>query len=399
MDPLTLRVALASVATTLLVLSYAGVYRRTRSRYSAWWSLSLVASASSTALYLCNGTPLQVVANPTANGIAVLGVSFTWAAARSLRGRPAPWWMLAVGPVIAWVLGVADDPAHDIWTGGAANLGGMAVMFTMTTAEARRVLADRAALDAPLPGDRAIRLLTATSGALAAIYWLRLVLFVTVGPDARLFVTLVGTVPATLALIVALVVVTFTMTELAEVERTHQLRLQATLDPLTGLLNRAEFESRAVARLARTRTRHAVVFADLDHFKAINDTHGHETGDRALAAFADACRQVLRRDDVVGRMGGEEFVILMATDDPADARTSVERLRGAYAGLVARIGVPEATVSYGIAVVAESDDLAQALRRADAAMYRAKRAGRDRAVLDGAGAGDDAASGGALPLT
>jgi len=386
LDPLSLRVALSAVSATLLVLAYVSVFRRTRSRYSAWWLVSLVATGASSAMYALNGTAAQALANPLANGVAVAGAACTWAAARSLRRRPAPW--MPGGLAVAAVLAVAflDAPATDVWTGGEALLLGMSLMFTLAAREMRRVQHDhriRGGRDAAPDGDRAVTALGVGVTGLAGFYWVRTTLFVAVGPEDPLFEVAVGGASTTLALIVAMVVVTFTMTELSQVERVRELEIRATHDALTGLWNREEFMARAQRELDSRSTRHAVVIADLDHFKAINDEHGHAAGDRALEAFATAVRRTLGPRDLAGRLGGEEFALLLATGDPGIARARAEALSAEYAVLTAGDTCPAPTVSYGIAVAAETDDLPQALRRADAAMYRAKRAGRDRAVVDG----------------
>jgi diguanylate cyclase (GGDEF)-like protein len=382
-DPLTLRVALAAVAVSLLLLSYAGVHRRIRSQYSMWWCLSLVAAAASTVLYLLNGTSAQVIANPAANVVGVLGTACTWGAARALRGRPLGAWPLVVPATGVLLASMAEGPSTNVWAGGWALLAGMALLFAVSARELWQLRAEHRAMGESPWGTRAITMLAVTVTGLGLLYGFRFAMYVVLGPDHAAFQTYAGTVPTTMALIVALVIVTFTMTDLSAVERTHHLRMRATRDSLTGLLNRGEFEARATARLASSGARHAIVFADLDHFKAINDTHGHAAGDAALATFASACQQTLTGDEIVGRMGGEEFALLLPTAEPEEARARVERVSEAYARLAKAASIPSTTVSYGIAIVAETDDLAQALRRADAAMYRAKRAGRDQAVVDG----------------
>lgn len=383
MDPLTLRVALAAVAVSLLLLSYAGVHRRTRSRYSMWWCLSLVATAAATMLYLFNGTDAQLIANPLGNAVGTVSAACTWGAARALGGRTLGVWPLVVPAAGVFLASIADRPATNIWAGGWATLLAMVLLFAATGRDLWKLRGEHRDMGESPLGTRAITMLAMTVSGLTVFYAFRFAMYMAFGPTHETFQTFAGSVPTTLALIVALVIVTFTMTDLSAVERTHHLRMRATRDSLTGLLNRGEFEARATERLTTSRERHAIVFADLDHFKAINDTHGHAAGDAALATFASACQQTLTGDEIVGRMGGEEFALLLPTAEPEEARARVERVSEAYARLAKAASIPSTTVSYGIAIVAETDDLAQALRRADAAMYRAKRAGRDRAVVDG----------------
>ena len=111
-----------------------------------------------------------------------------------------------------------------------------------------------------------------------------------------------------------MVVASFTMAELSYEQQTQDLRARATVDGLTGLLNRTAFLDLAedeLRRLNRASTTASLILADLDHFKAINDEYGHSAGDTALQAFADACMSTVRSTDLVGRYGGEEFIILL----------------------------------------------------------------------------------------
>ena len=111
---------------------------------------------------------------------------------------------------------------------------------------------------------------------------------------------------------------------------------------------------------------------DLDHFKALNDTQGHAAGDAVLRACALAWQQRLRADDVVARIGGEEFALLLPTCDLVAARRLVDRLRAAVPG--------DVTASAGITVLGRDEDLGAALARADRALYAAKRSGRNRVI-------------------
>ena len=161
-------------------------------------------------------------------------------------------------------------------------------------------------------------------------------------------------------------------------------QLQAETDALTGLLNRRSFEARATAILREGRGC-AVVLADLDHFKRLNDTAGHEAGDRALKLFANVLRATLRSTDLIGRHGGEEFALLLPVCDGECAVESVERVQKGLSLSVERANVPAFTVSAGVALApAHGEDLQVLLRKADEALYEAKRTGRDRVVVSGA---------------
>jgi diguanylate cyclase (GGDEF)-like protein len=121
--------------------------------------------------------------------------------------------------------------------------------------------------------------------------------------------------------------------------------------------------------------------ADLDHFKELNDTYGHETGDRALRLFAQVLTGSVRSQDVVGRHGGEEFVIALAGCAALSAGDILEGLRTRLDAAIIVAGLPAFTVSIGLVEADPLEELPSLMARADAAMFRAKRDGRDRVVI------------------
>jgi diguanylate cyclase (GGDEF)-like protein len=163
----------------------------------------------------------------------------------------------------------------------------------------------------------------------------------------------------------------------------------ALVDPLTGLANRRAFLSDAEALIAARASRSeplAVLLADLDRFKTINDRFGHAIGDQVLKVFAGAVRRSIRVDDLVGRLGGEEFAVLLPGGREDGAVDLAERIRRAFAEGAAEINghAVKGTVSIGIAAVRiGTHDLGGLLNRADSALYQAKEAGRDRVVAFG----------------
>ena len=164
----------------------------------------------------------------------------------------------------------------------------------------------------------------------------------------------------------------------------------ANTDVLTGLANRRCFFENLAQEFNRSRryTRLlTVVVLDLDHFKQINDRHGHASGDIVLKVVAELFLQAMRSTDVVGRIGGEEFAIFMPESGVIEAAEVSERLRGMVASAVIRTagGEPlQVTVSMGVACMrAEDTNFEDVLERADAALYKAKREGRNRVCLDG----------------
>jgi diguanylate cyclase (GGDEF)-like protein len=162
------------------------------------------------------------------------------------------------------------------------------------------------------------------------------------------------------------------------------LRFQATHDPLTGLWNRAmvlDQLHRELARLARQAGPLAVALADLDHFKRVNDTHGHAAGDAVLRQAAERMRGALRGCDSLGRYGGEEFLVVLPGCDLAAAERAAERLRAAIAAEPMSAGKVLLPVSVSIGVAAcdpDARDPTCLIDAADEALYRAKALGRNR---------------------
>jgi two-component system, cell cycle response regulator len=167
-----------------------------------------------------------------------------------------------------------------------------------------------------------------------------------------------------------------------------ELRLLATTDPLTGLANRRHLIDRAereLLRLQRFGNPFTLMTLDVDHFKRINDAYGHAAGDRALCSLAATCIGLVREMDMVGRMGGEEFTIVLPETCGDEAMAVAERIRLGIADLRFDADPPDSefgfTVSLGVAECRWDDvRIEQPLARADQALYEAKAAGRNRVV-------------------
>lgn len=167
----------------------------------------------------------------------------------------------------------------------------------------------------------------------------------------------------------------------------EELRLErlSLVDPLTGLYNRRSFETALEKEMARWRRREAPVallMLDLDHFKLVNDTWGHQAGDRVLQTLARLLSSTVRIEDLPARVGGEEFAVIMPEVTGDEAYQAAERLRLAVGGHLFDIGVEsiEVRVSIGVACTEMQNvsDGATLVRLADEALYRAKQRGRDR---------------------
>ena len=167
----------------------------------------------------------------------------------------------------------------------------------------------------------------------------------------------------------------------------QQLKAAARTDAKTGLLNAVTWQREADAEIVRALRQNepvALLLADVDHFKKVNDTHGHLAGDDVLRGLASELRQQVRETDIVGRFGGEEFVILLSKTTPEEALRIAERLRRGVGVVQVLAGdtAVSVTISIGVAVLGvHGSDLFELLAAADLALYRAKKTGRDRVCL------------------
>lgn len=168
----------------------------------------------------------------------------------------------------------------------------------------------------------------------------------------------------------------------------RELQDESYTDPLSGLRNRRGFEEETGEELKAARRKGlpaTLVVCDLDHFKAVNDTYGHACGDSVIVAFADCLRRCAGPANIVGRIGGEEFSVLVQGGDTATARLFAEGARAAFSaasvpGLPAELRF---TASFGIAEWSDGESVASLFSRADQALYEAKKAGRDRVRIAG----------------
>lgn len=160
----------------------------------------------------------------------------------------------------------------------------------------------------------------------------------------------------------------------------------ATIDPLTGVRNRAAMDSamkREIGLALRHKTPLSVILMDIDHFKSINDRHGHLYGDQALKAVAQCAEQSVRESDMIFRYGGEEFLMLLTGTDLSGAELLAERIRQNIESMSPQTdkGI-QMTVSLGVTTLIQGDDINSLFQRMDSALYRAKDAGRNRTAID-----------------
>lgn len=167
-----------------------------------------------------------------------------------------------------------------------------------------------------------------------------------------------------------------------------ELRRKASIDGLTRSWNRAAIMELLGTELARAKrgTPTCIAMIDADHFKAVNDTHGHQAGDAVLVEIAARIRRAVREFDAVGRYGGEEFLALLSNCNIDTATVVCERIRGVVANepIATPAGELDATISIGLAACnSDHDTIERVVGAADAALYRAKESGRNRVEIDG----------------
>ncbi len=172
-----------------------------------------------------------------------------------------------------------------------------------------------------------------------------------------------------------------------ELQRANQqLHAMATTDPLTGMMNRRrmlDFLEYEATRMRRTENPYSVLMCDIDHFKSVNDTYGHETGDGILKRVAEVLREGVREQDKAARWGGEEFLLLLPETAGDGSVILAEKLRLAVASLEIEVNGEslQVTMTFGAAVSDKDIDFDEVIRRADSALYQGKAGGRNRSFL------------------
>jgi diguanylate cyclase (GGDEF)-like protein len=352
----------------------------------AWWGVGYLVGGISFALLSARGEIANVFSIEIANGLLLLGYSFLLAGTRAFSGRETPVTVFLIAPLI-WltamqVPAIANDIDLRVIIVSSLQFGLIALMAHEFWRERAEPLLSR--------WPTVILLVT---HAVILIGRMIVVMLTPIMSDADLFrspvlaVMAFGTVLYTIAFAFLLLSMTKERTEMRH-------RIAALIDPLTGLPNRRAFMIDAEAAIARRVSRSApiaVLLADLDRFKAINDAYGHAIGDRVLTVFAASLHRCLGANDLAGRIGGEEFAILLPEKGEAAALALAERIRVVFADAAAEIGghVVAATVSIGVAASRiGGHDLGGLLGRADGALYQAKEAGRNRVAVFAGDGGD-----------
>ncbi len=372
------RSTLFLVLIGLCLVAGVGMVMRLRAypgdRYLVYWSAALLSGACALiGLAMRDWLPgwATIVA---ANALAFVAFSLAWNGLRVFGGRRPLWWPLAIGLAI-W-FGACAVP--EFYASPPYRVALASVLTTiaslMLVAEVLRNRTDQLRARVPL---------AALCGIHAAATALRAVVAFVDGrngvPDVSGTFYSIGLFEP-IFILFGVIVTGLSMTQQ---RRELALTRKAAHDTLTGLLNRGAFMEQAEALLLDARARHkdvALLAFDIDFFKDINDRFGHAAGDRALVAFGDAARHVLREGDLAGRLGGEEFAVLLVGVKREAAALIAERIRSEFSRRTADLdGVAiAATACAGVSASTGAVMAFEALMiRADEALYAAKRAGRD----------------------
>jgi diguanylate cyclase (GGDEF)-like protein len=368
---------IATCVTSLLGVFLLFAYLQDRVAALAWWGAAYLLGGSSGAIWRLGGQISPPLPESTANVLLFVAVGMIWSAARLFHGRPVSWSGMFLGAGV-WLAACsspvfADSPACRVIASALIVASYAFLTAAELWRERRKTLLRRwPAIFVPM-----------LHGAIFLFPMALASLSLDFGGNRSVATGWV----AVFAIEVVLYVVgaAFIVLALAKDRTVRAYKAAAATDPLTGLLNRRGFFDAAATMMEGKKAAKApvsVLAFDLDHFKSINDNFGHNVGDAMLQLFADVARRTMRTSDVLGRIGGEEFVAIL-TGTLAEAAIAAERVRSAFAAATFDPDSQQipATVSVGVACGSPNAAVDLLLARADAALYRAKANGRNRIEL------------------
>jgi diguanylate cyclase (GGDEF)-like protein len=343
----------------------------------AWWGFAHLLRAGSVMLFGWYGAVSDLISIDLANAILFTAFAFTWTGARVFdHRRPQP--ILLFGGAVLWLIASRMPAVADSFSLRVLLSSGIITAYTWATAYEfwrgrSEPLVSRWPAIFMLFAHGALYLLRTPLGAM--LPW--------VPTDKEVFESVWLTVLSFEGLLFT-ISIAFILLAMAKERTEYCHKTAALIDPLTGIANRRAFLQDGQAQLKRQAVNPrptAVMLLDLDNFKSINDRFGHAIGDRVLEIFADVASGCVRRIDLFGRLGGEEFAALLRDTTRERALLVAEQIRACFAEATRDVdGRPVvATVSIGIAISHDAVlDLSALLAQADHALYRAKDSGRNR---------------------
>lgn len=380
LDSRTLVVVLVGIGVLLTTAAFLTWRAHRHILALAYWASGALIGVIGLALVTLHGAWPAGVVVPLSNGMVAATYVLNWFGVRSFAGRPIPWrtGLLAFAVLTggnAWFILAVDDIVARILIGSV----GIAGLSLLAALELWR-------MGPPGAARRAKRMTALVFLFHAAFVTVRALMTPGAGPLENVLSPSMLQSVAFLEAILAVTAWSFGFLAMTSERLQADLDLLATVDPLTGAYNRRAFFHHAERELARARRTGApltLLLLDLDRFKRVNDSYGHLAGDELLRAFADTITARLRKTDLFGRYGGEEFCLLLPDTDRTGALALAESLRADVANRVVEFEGRRiaASVSIGIAECRDSDDLDAALADADTALYQAKRNGRNQVAF------------------
>jgi diguanylate cyclase (GGDEF)-like protein len=377
LDSFTLLVA-GCAALVFLGVTFVYFWFRDRTTSALlWWGVPLIFGGAALAFYAKPDWSADFMSISFGNAARMVAVASLWEGLRVFHGRkPAVWPEIVLA--LVWI-GLCLD------TGFASNMALRVICVSLVNAAFCYLAAADLwrGRDEILPSRMPLLTVFASFGT---IMLARVVFaYSTPFPFGALPVDPLWVGGFMLTAVAHSAFAAFLFISLVRERREATQRSFALLDPLTGLMNRRAFADYAQRLLRRLggQQRLALLVLDLDHFKSINDRHGHETGDQLLVSFAEAATASVRPTDLLFRMGGEEFCFMLPDITTTGAIEVAERIRRGFeaAQVSSSKGVAGTTVSVGIAITDQAIDLEVLQSAADAALYEAKARGRNRVVV------------------
>ncbi len=366
-------IVIATCVTALLGFFLLFAWMQDRVQALAWWGMAYLIGGSSGALLQLGSAVSPPLPSGIADAFLFIAVGMIWSAARLFHGRKVRWGAMCFGAVVWTATWMSSAVPHT----PAARV----ILSSMIVATYTFLIA------AELWRERRKSLIRRWPALFVPMLHGAIFLF----PVALAGLGVRNMVPgwiAVFAIEVVLYVVgaAFIVLMLAKDRTVNRYKAAAETDPLTALFNRRGFFAAAAKLVAgnkASKTPVSVLAFDLDHFKSINDRYGHKTGDAVLNLFATVARKTMRADNVIGRIGGEEFVAIIS-GTLSESCIAAERVRSAFEKAAVAPDSPQipVTVSIGVACGLPSVSINVLITRADAVLYRAKANGRNRVELD-----------------